>query len=63
MLIIKQLPDKWYQVKHLFSEYSDQPYDTFEKALDLCRLRCNTTLQENNIKIIKVPFIGLRLVW
>lgn len=45
------------------------PYDKGEnnegyyKALDLCRLRLGTTLKENKIKVIKVPFIGLWLVW
>ena len=63
MLIIRQQQDKWYRVHHLFTNYSDQEYDTLNKALDLCRLRCNTNLKENNIKVIKVPFIGLWLVW
>lgn len=63
MLIIKQQKDKWYRVCHLFTNYSDQEYDTLNKALDLCRLRCNTNLKENKIKVIKVPLIGFWLVW
>lgn len=35
----------------------------FEHAIDLCRLRLGTTLQENKITIIKVPFINLWFVW
>ena len=38
-------------------------YPTQDKAKELCRLRLGTTLQENNITVIKVPFIGLWLVW
>ena len=37
--------------------------EKFEHAIDLRRLRLGTTLQENNITVIKVPFIGLWLVW
>lgn len=37
--------------------------EKFENAIDLCRLRLGTTLQENKITVIKVPFVSLWLVW
>ena len=55
------LKDNKYIVKQRW--YSDIEYDTFDKEKELCRLRLGTTLQENNIKVIKVPFINLWLVW
>ena len=63
MLIIKQLPDDRYQVKHLFEKFSDVEYDTFDSALNLCRLRCNKVLSDGNIKVVKIPFAGFWLVW
>lgn len=63
MLTIRKLKCGMYRVHHMFAEYSDQMYDTLNKALDFCRLRCNTNLQENKIKVIKVPLIGLWLLW
>lgn len=63
MLIIKQLPDKEYKVKHLFKNFSDVEYDTFDCALNLCRLRCNKVLSDGNIKVVKIPFAGFWLVW
>lgn len=63
MLTIRKLECGAYRVHHMFTNYSDQMYETLNKAIDICRLRCNTTLKENNIKVIKVPFIGLWLVW
>ena len=63
MLAIKKLECGVYRVHHILTNYSDRMYETLNEALDLCRLRCNTNLKENNIKVIKVPFIGLWLVW
>ena len=36
MLIIKQLPDDHHQVKHLFENFSDVNYNTFDSAVNLC---------------------------
>ena len=63
MLIIKQLPDEWYQVKHLFENFSDVKYETFDSALNLCRLRCHKVLSDNNLKVVKIPFADLWFVW
>jgi hypothetical protein len=63
MLIIKQLPDDRYQVKHLFENFSNVEYETFESALNLCRLRCHKVLKDDNIKVVKIPFSGLWLLW
>lgn len=35
----------------------------FDKAIDLCRLRLGTTLQENNITIVKIPFINFWIIF
>ena len=63
MLIIKQLTDNWYKVKHLFEKFSDVEYDTFDNSLNLCRLRCHKVLRDNNIKFVKIPFTNLWFVW
>ena len=63
MLIIKQLPDEWYQVKHLFENFSDVKYETFDSALNLCRLRCHKVLRDDNLKVVKIPFANLWFVW
>jgi hypothetical protein len=63
MLTIRKLGCGAYKVHHMFTNHSDLMYETLQKALDLCRLRCNTNLKENKIKVIKVPFINLWLVW
>lgn len=63
MLIIKQIPDNCYQVKHLFEKFSDAQYSTFDNALNLCRLRCHKMLNDDNLKVVKIPFTELWLVW
>ena len=63
MLIIKQLPDEWYQVKHLFEKFSDVEYETFDSAVNLCRLRCHKVLIDDNLKVVKIPFTDLWFVW
>ena len=37
--------------------------NNLQNAIELRRLRLGTTLQENNITVIKVPFVSLWLVW
>ena len=63
MLIIKQLPDDCYQVKHLFENFSDVNYNTFDSAVNLCRLRCHKVLNDGNLKVVKIPFTDLWFVW
>lgn len=63
MLIIKQLPDDRYQVKHLFENFSNVEYETFDSAVNLCRLRCHKVLNDDNLKVIKIPFTYLWIVW
>lgn len=62
MLIINKT-EQGYKVKHLFTEYSVIVYQHFSEALDLCRLRCHKILEDDNLKVIKIPFIGMWLVW
>ena len=38
-------------------------YDNFQNALELCRLRCYKLLHNNDLKIIKIPFFKIWLVW
>lgn len=62
MLVIKET-EQGYKVKHLFSEYSDVTYEDYGKALELCALRCHKSIYEDELIIIKVPFIHLWIVW
>ena len=62
MITIKQ-NDNGFAVTHYGTKLSAVELRTFDLAKDLCRLRLGTTQKENNITIIKVPFIGLWLVW
>ena len=62
MMTIKKNMCDFYEVK-IWGTGCVVLQEKFEHAIDLCRLRLGTTLQENNIKVIKVPFIGLWLVW
>jgi hypothetical protein len=63
MLIIKQIKNESYKVKHLFENFSDVQYSTFDNALNLCRLRCHKMLNDDNLKVVKIPFNDLWLVW
>jgi hypothetical protein len=38
-------------------------YDNFQKAQELCRLRCHKLLHNDDLKIIKIPFFKIWLVW
>ena len=61
MITIKKNMCDFYEVKICGAGYVTQ--ENFEHAIDLCRLRLGTTLQENKITVIKVPFVKLWLVW
>lgn len=63
MLTIKKLGCGAYRVRYMFAEYSNVIYPTLRESLDLCRLRCHKILKDDNLVVIKVPFIGLWLVW
>lgn len=62
LLVIKETKDGWYKVTDIFEEYSPIEYDAYSKALDLCRIRTHKTLA-NDVKIIKVPFVAMWIVW
>lgn len=62
MLVVKKV-EQGYKVKHLLERYSDVLYDEYQKAIELCRLRCYKILQDDDLKIVKVPFISMWLVW
>ena len=62
MITIKKNMCDFYEVKICGAGYVVLQ-ENFEHAIDLCRLRLGTTLQENKITVIKVPFVKLWLVW
>lgn len=62
MLVIKET-EQGYNVKHLFTKYCDVTFYNYNYAIELCRLRSHKVSADSNLVIIKVPFIGLWLVW
>lgn len=62
MITIKKNMCDFYEVK-IWGAGCVVLQEKFEHAIDLCRLRLGTTLQENKITVIKVPFVNLWLVW
>lgn len=56
-LIVKKINDT-YNVKHLFYKFKDVTYKSLNMAIDLCRLRTNNTLSNDNMKFIKIPFVN-----
>lgn len=62
MLVVKKV-EQGYKVKHLLTEYSDVTYNEYYNALELCRARCHKLLKYDDLKVIKIPFISMWLVW
>lgn len=62
MITIKKNHYDFYEVK-IWGTNCVVLQEKFEHAIDLCRLRLGTTLQENKMTVIKVPFVKLWLVW
>ena len=54
--IIKELQDNTYAVYPAFDNFSPVYYDYMYYAIELCRIRLGRKLQDNDIKIIKIPF-------
>lgn len=66
MIIIRKKQNT-FLMHHIASSYSDMQYKDFGILLNLCRVRLGKCKQHEDSKepltIIKVPFIGLWLVW
>lgn len=62
MITIKKNMCDFYEVK-IWGTGCVVLQNNLQNAIELRRLRLGTTLQENNITVIKVPFVSLWLVW
>ena len=60
--IIKEEQEK-YKVFSLFDEFSPVYYNSEQDAVELCRMRLNKTLIENNMKMYKIPFTKITILW
>jgi hypothetical protein len=60
MFLVKQVNNNFLVKRRGFKTIE---YDTLQKAIELCRLRCHKTLQSNDLKVIQIPFFKIWLVW
>ena len=60
--IIKEEQEK-YKVFSLFDEFSPVYYNREQDAIELCRMRLNKTLIENNLKMYNIPFTKITILW
>lgn len=60
MFLIKQVNNNFLVKRRGFKTIE---YDTLQNALELCRLRCHKILQNNDLKVIQIPFFKIWLVW
>ena len=61
--IINQTQNPMYKTFSVLDRFTPQLYQDLSNAIDLCRLRLDKTLQQNNIKIFKIPFTNTLIVW
>ena len=61
--IIQQTHTLMYKAFSVLDRFTPQLYCDLSNAIDLCRLRLNKTLQQNNIKTFKIPFSNILIVW
>lgn len=61
-LLSIKLIDGEYIVNDHFTKKPTKPCDELNEAIELCRMRLERTIYEV-LYVIKVPFIGLWLVW
>lgn len=61
--IIQQTQSLMHKTFSVLDHFTPQFYQDLSNAIDLCRLRLNKTLQQNNIKIFKIPFSNILIVW
>lgn len=60
MFRIKQVKETFVVKKRGFKDIS---YSNLNNAINLCRLRCHKVLIDDDLKVIKIPFFKLWLVW
>lgn len=60
MFIIKQQNNSFFVKRR---GCKDIKYNDFKCALELCRLRCHKILQNDDLKVIQIPFFKIWLVW
>jgi hypothetical protein len=60
MFLVKQVNNNFLVKRRGFKTIE---YNTLQKALELCRLRCHKILQNNDLKVIQIPFFKIWLVW
>jgi hypothetical protein len=60
MFLVKQVNNNFLVKRRGFKTIE---YDTHQKALELCRLRCHKILQNDDLKVIQIPFFKIWLVW
>jgi hypothetical protein len=52
-----------YEAFSILDHFTPQLYRDLSDAINLCRLRLNKTLQQDNIKIFEIPFSNILIVW
>ena len=60
--IIKEEQEK-HKAFSLFDNFSPVYYNSEQDAIELCRMRLNKTLMENNLKMYKIPFTKITILW
>lgn len=60
---IKKTHESDYKTYSLMDSFSPVFYKSLDLAINLCRLRLNKTLQQDNLKIIKLPLTNTLILW
>lgn len=60
---IKKTHENDYKTYSLMDSFSPVFYKSLDLAINLCRLRLNKTLQQDNLKIIKLPLTNTLILW
>lgn len=47
----------------LFDKFSPVYYNSKQDAIELCRMRLNKTLIGNKLKMYKIPFTKITILW
>lgn len=61
--IIQQTQSLMHKTFSVLDHFTPQLYRDLSDAINLCRLRLNKTLQQDNIKTFKIPFSNILIVW
>lgn len=63
LLTFQKKDDGLYYVSDYYQHKPTCPLQTKFMAKELCRMRLEKRLQDDNLNIFKIPFIDLWLVW